>query len=76
MTSRRTDAERAVAAAVDAWGRLDILVNNAGIGGATAPTWELDVDDWRRVIDVNLTGQFLFAAPPCRRCSRTAGAGS
>lgn len=53
------DSERAVAACLSEWGRLDILVNNAGIGGATAPVWELDVDDWRRVIDVNLTGQFL-----------------
>jgi 2-dehydro-3-deoxy-L-rhamnonate dehydrogenase (NAD+) len=54
------EAVGAVEAATSRWGRLDILVNNAGIGGATAPTWELDVDDWRRVIDVNLTGQFLF----------------
>lgn len=54
------DAERAVAACRDKWGRLDILVNNAGIGGATSPVWELEVDDWRKVIDVNLTGQFIF----------------
>jgi 3-oxoacyl-[acyl-carrier protein] reductase len=54
------DAAAAVQACLDKWGRLDILVNNAGIGGATAPTWELEVDDWRQVIDVNLTGQFLF----------------
>lgn len=54
------DCERAVAACLDEWGRLDILVNNAGIGGATAPVWELEVDDWRQVIEVNLTGQFLF----------------
>jgi 3-oxoacyl-[acyl-carrier protein] reductase len=54
------DAARAVAAALERFGRLDILVNNAGIGGRTGNVWELDVDDWRSVIDVNLTGQFLF----------------
>ena len=41
--------------------RIDILVNNAGIAGGNGPTWELDPDVWRRVIDVNLTGAFLTA---------------
>ncbi len=58
--TKAEDAERAVTDCRRTWGRIDILVNNAGIGGATAPVWELDVDDWRRVIEVNLTGQFLF----------------
>ena len=54
------DAARAVAETVERFGGLDILVNNAGIGGHTGNVWELEVDDWRTVIDVNLTGQFLF----------------
>jgi 3-oxoacyl-[acyl-carrier protein] reductase len=41
-----------------AFGRIDILVNNAGITGGNAKTWELNPDDWRRVIDVNLHGPF------------------
>ena len=41
--------------------RIDILVNNAGISGPNAPTWEYAVDDWRRVIDVDLTGPFLVS---------------
>jgi len=40
------------------FGRLDLAVNNAGIGGATAPVGETDLDDWHRVIDVNLHGVF------------------
>jgi 3-oxoacyl-[acyl-carrier protein] reductase len=41
-----------------AFGKLDILVNNAGITGGNAKTWELNPDDWRRVIEVNLNGPF------------------
>ena len=47
------------AAAVAAHGKIDILVNNAGIAGANAPTVDYPVDEWERVLKVNLTGQFL-----------------
>ena len=40
-------------------GRLDLLFNNAGTNTAAVPTDELDVDQWRMVIDTNLTGTFL-----------------
>ena len=43
-----------------AYGRLDILVNNAGISWGAAPE-EMPLDKWQKVIDVNLTGAFLFA---------------
>ncbi len=50
---------RALAArAVASFGRLDIWVNNAAIGFKMTPLLELDADDWRSVIDVNLTGCF------------------
>ena len=49
----------AAAAAVAAHGRIDILVNNAGITGGNAPTWELDPDVWRSVIEVNLIAPYL-----------------
>ena len=39
-------------------GRIDILVNNAGFTGGTASVEEFDPAEWRRVIDVNLTGVF------------------
>jgi 2-deoxy-D-gluconate 3-dehydrogenase len=48
---------------VERWGRLDVLVNNAGINVRKA-AHELALDDWRRVIDTNLTSVFL--------CSRAA----
>ncbi|MGI9424859.1 MAG: SDR family NAD(P)-dependent oxidoreductase [Hyphomicrobiaceae bacterium] len=40
-------------------GRLDILVNNAGIAGANATTWDMAVDEWRKVMRINLDGPFL-----------------
>jgi 3-oxoacyl-[acyl-carrier protein] reductase len=40
-------------------GGIDVLVNNAGISGPNMPTWEYPVEDWRRVLDINLTGVFL-----------------
>ena len=39
--------------------RIDVLVNSAGITGGNAPTWELSVETWRRVIDVNLIGSLI-----------------
>jgi NAD(P)-dependent dehydrogenase (short-subunit alcohol dehydrogenase family) len=41
------------------FGRLDLLFNNAGTNVAAVPLEELPVDDWQRVVDVNLTGAFL-----------------
>jgi NAD(P)-dependent dehydrogenase (short-subunit alcohol dehydrogenase family) len=41
------------------FGRLDLLFNNAGTGAPPVPLEELTLDQWRRVLDVNLTGAFL-----------------
>jgi NAD(P)-dependent dehydrogenase (short-subunit alcohol dehydrogenase family) len=41
------------------FGRLDLLFNNAGIGAPNVPLEELALDDWRAVVDTNLTGTFL-----------------
>ena len=47
------------AAALAALGKIDILVNNAGIAGVNAPTVSYPVEEWERVLKINLTGQFL-----------------
>lgn len=52
------ECEALVADAVGAWGSLDIACNNAGVGGEAALTADYTVDDWKRVIDVNLGGVF------------------
>lgn len=55
-TADKGDCEKAVQFAVDEFGALHYAVNNAGIGGKPAPAGEVDLDDWDRVIDINLNG--------------------
>lgn len=58
--SRLEDVERMVATALDfGGGRLDVLVNNAAINLRGSVT-KLDLEAWRKVLDVNLTGPFLL----------------
>jgi NAD(P)-dependent dehydrogenase (short-subunit alcohol dehydrogenase family) len=47
------------AATKDAFGRLDLLFNNAGISAPGVPLDELTVEQWKLVVDTNLTGAFL-----------------
>jgi NAD(P)-dependent dehydrogenase (short-subunit alcohol dehydrogenase family) len=56
--------QQMVNAAVDSFGRIDILFNNAGIS-IRGPAESFSLEDWNRVIAVNLTGMFL--------CAQTAG---
>src|SRR5690606_7527480 len=64
-------AEAAVELCVATFGRLDILVNNAALFTSLKPQpfEEIDLAEWRRVLDVNVTGPYLFcrAALPAMR---------
>jgi len=53
-----TQVESATTATVAALGAIDILVANAGIAGPNHKLWEYPVEDWRRVIDINLLGVY------------------
>jgi NAD(P)-dependent dehydrogenase (short-subunit alcohol dehydrogenase family) len=65
---------RAVEDAVDrvlaSWERLDIVFANAGINGVWAPLAELEPEEWRRTLDINLTGTFYtlkYTVPALQR---------
>jgi NAD(P)-dependent dehydrogenase (short-subunit alcohol dehydrogenase family) len=54
------DVGAVVARTIERYGRIDILVNNAGITWG-APAESMPLDKWQKVLDVNLTGAFLFS---------------
>ena len=56
-----SDVDALFAATVKAFGRVDLLFNNAGVGAPPVPFDELSVEEWKRVVDINLTGSFLCA---------------
>src|SRR5690348_8171414 len=51
--------ETARDATVQALGKIDILVNNAGIAGVNKTVWETDLEEWRKVLRINLDGPFI-----------------
>jgi NAD(P)-dependent dehydrogenase (short-subunit alcohol dehydrogenase family) len=54
----------------EAFGRLDVLFNNAGTGARAVPLEDLTFDEWKRVVDVNLTGAFLCTQEAVRIMKR------
>jgi NAD(P)-dependent dehydrogenase (short-subunit alcohol dehydrogenase family) len=58
--SRRTHVETLVRATVEQFGQIDVLINNAGLLGPRVPIEEYPEDEWRKVLEANLTGPFLL----------------
>jgi NAD(P)-dependent dehydrogenase (short-subunit alcohol dehydrogenase family) len=56
------DCQRIVADVINQHGHLDILVNNAGVT-IDKPIWRMSVDDWHKVLRVNLSGSFYMSKP-------------
>jgi gluconate 5-dehydrogenase len=58
--AKPADVQRVVDQTIQRFGKVDILVNNAGISWGEEPE-TMPLEKWQKVIDVNLTGAFLFA---------------
>jgi glucose 1-dehydrogenase len=67
--SKEEDVDRLFAQTVDTFGALDILVANSGLQ-RDAATVDMTLADWNKVIEVNLTGQFLCARAALRQFAR------
>ncbi|AWB24755.1 3-oxoacyl-ACP reductase [Methylobacterium currus] len=57
--SRPDEVEAAVARTVARFGRLDCAFNNAGVENTAAPVHEIALDEWDRILDINLRGTFV-----------------
>lgn len=57
--SQPDEVEALIRQAVETYGRLDCAFNNAGIEGESAPTAECSLENWQRVLAINLTGVWL-----------------
>jgi NAD(P)-dependent dehydrogenase (short-subunit alcohol dehydrogenase family) len=73
--SDEDQVRRVYAEVAAAFGPVNVLVNNAGISGANKPTDEVTVEEWDRVMDVNVKGVFLCTKHAIARM-RQAGGGS
>src|SRR3712207_8151841 len=59
--AQSADVEKLVGAATQRFGRVDVLVNNAGLLGPRVAIERYPEEEWRRVLDANLTGPFLIS---------------
>ena len=70
---RKDQVKSVIEQTVERFGKLDILVNNAGIFPKIKRLHEIDEDEWNKVLDVNLTGQFRFTKEAIPYLLKTSG---
>lgn len=55
----QASVEEGASTILEEFGGVDVLINNAAIGGPSAPLWELDPEEWRETMDINVNGAFF-----------------
>lgn len=67
--TKEDDCEMAVSKVVERFRKIDVLVNNAGVFENLRSTLKQELNEWRRIIDINLQGPFLMARAAARSMS-------
>lgn len=57
--SQESNVEAVFQQVKEKWGKIDVLVNNAGISGPNKPTHEIDAEDWKTLLSINVDGVFF-----------------
>ena len=68
-----SDVVNVVKNTIEKFGKIDILINNAGVLPDIKPLHEISEEEWNRVIDINLTGQFRFTKAVLPHLMKTGG---
>jgi NAD(P)-dependent dehydrogenase (short-subunit alcohol dehydrogenase family) len=66
--SEPLSVQRAIGSTIEKHQKIDILVANAGIAGPNHKTWEYPLEEWQRVVNVNLLECSIVATRSCRIC--------
>ena len=64
--SKPEEVKKVFAKLRETWGRLDVLFNNAGMGAPAIPMEDLSYEQWKQVVDINLTAMFLCSQEAIR----------
>ncbi|GKT02889.1 glucose 1-dehydrogenase [Furfurilactobacillus sp. WILCCON 0119] len=74
--AEEADWQKVIDATKEKFGHVDVVVNNAGIGGANGFVEDFSLADWQKVIDINLTGNFLGVKYGMKAMKENGGKGS
>lgn len=68
--SDETQVQQSLQAAVSKFGKLDIVISNAGFQHI-APIWDFPLEQWKKMLDVHLTGSFLYTKHALREFQKS-----
>lgn len=74
--TQRASVDNAIENAYQVWGKIDLLWNNAGYQGQIVPTLDYEVEDFARVMNINVTGMFTVLQAVSKRMAKATESGT